>query len=49
MERKKMTLKDSLNLVRAKRSIAEPNPGFFVQLLKYERKLFGENSMLPTD
>jgi hypothetical protein len=42
-----MPLKDALELVRQKRPIAEPNPGFILQLKLYEKGLFGSNSEVP--
>ena len=42
-----MTLKEGLELVRAKRPIAEPNPGFIIQLKALEKELFGKLSEVP--
>lgn len=47
MGRKNMNLKDALELVRSKRSIAEPNVGFLLQLKAYEKSLFGVLSEVP--
>ena len=45
MIKKKFRLKDALTLVRERRAIAKPNPGFCEQLLKLEKKLYDENSI----
>ena len=45
MSKKGMNLKDSFNLVRSKRNIACPSIGFFKDLIEYEKKLFGKNSI----
>lgn len=37
-----MTLKESLDFVRAKRQIIRPNSGFMKQLIAYEKKIFVE-------
>ena len=42
-----MSLKDGLELVVAKRPIAEPNPGFIIQLKAFENLLFGKISNVP--
>jgi|LauGreDrversion4_2_1035121.scaffolds.fasta_scaffold83921_3 hypothetical protein len=36
-----LNLRDSVDLVRSKRSIAEPNPGFMIQLKAFEKVIFG--------
>ena len=44
-----MNMMDALKFVRSKRSIAEPNPGFLMQLKAFERVIFGTlNSMVIT-
>ena len=45
MSKKGMNLKESFDLVREKRSVASPTVGFFKDLINYEKKLFGKNSM----
>lgn len=45
MSKKGMNLKDSFNLVRTKRNIASPSIGFFKDLIDYDKKLFGKNSI----
>ncbi|KAE9041628.1 hypothetical protein PR003_g4501 [Phytophthora rubi] len=45
---KKMSLLDAYNLVRRKRQIVQPNPGFRLQLAKYELMLFGASSVAKT-
>ncbi len=44
MGRKNISLREGLDLVRSKRPIAEPNPGFMIQLKAYEQLLFGQMS-----
>lgn len=44
MGRKGLTLKEALDLIREKRPIAEPNPGFIIQLKAYEKMLYGKLS-----
>lgn len=41
----RMSLKDSYNLLHKKRPIVRPNGSFFRQLISYEYKLFGKNSV----
>ena len=41
----KMNLRESYNFVKSKRPIIRPNAGFFRQLIEYEKKLFGKNSV----
>jgi hypothetical protein len=36
-----MNLKDAVEHVRARRTIAEPNPGFMIQLKAFEKVIFG--------
>jgi len=38
---------DGLEMVRAKRPIAEPNPGFILQLKAQESVIFGKMSNVP--
>ena len=38
---KGMNLKDAVELTRSKRTIAEPNPGFMIQLKAFEKVIFG--------
>ena len=45
MKYEKMTLLDAHTLVREKRSIIRPNPGFWKQLVEYEDSLFGTNTV----
>eukprot|EP00347_Sterkiella_histriomuscorum_P002635 403367385 len=47
MAKNQTTLKDGVELVRSKRPIACPNPGFMLQLKLYEKSLFGTNSDIP--
>lgn len=47
MGRKGMNLKEGLDLIRSKRPIAEPNPGFILQLKAYEKSIFGVLSDVP--
>jgi hypothetical protein len=42
-----MNLKDALDHVRARRTIAEPNPGFMIQLKAFEKVIFGVLSDCP--
>jgi len=42
--KKQMPLKEGLELVRSKRPIAEPNPGFIFQLKLYEKEMLGKVS-----
>ncbi|KXJ12192.1 dual specificity protein phosphatase 14 [Exaiptasia diaphana] len=41
----KMTLKDSHDFVKKKRSIISPNYGFWNHLIDYEKKLFGKSTV----
>lgn len=45
MKHEKMSLLDAHTLVRSKRSIIRPNPGFWKQLVAYETTLFGKNTV----
>ena len=45
MEKKGMNLKDSFNLVKSKRNVACPTIGFFKDLIEFDKKLFGKNSI----
>ena len=45
MSKRGMNLKDSFNLVKSKRNIAAPSIGFFKDLIEFEKKLFGKNSI----
>jgi len=47
MGRKGKTLKEALEIIRVNRPIAEPNPGFIIQLKAYEKMLFGSLSDVP--
>lgn len=49
MEKTNMDLKTSLDLVRSKRPIAQPNPGFILQLIAFEKEIFGKNSLLQEE
>ena len=45
MKHQSYTLRDAYHKVRLKRPIARPNVGFFRQLIDYERRLFGDNTV----
>ena len=45
MRYEKMTLEDAYNLVRDKRSFIRPNPGFWKQLVDYEKEISGANTV----
>lgn len=45
MKNHKLTLKDSYLHVKKIRRIIDPNIGFFHKLLKFERDIFGNNSI----
>lgn len=45
MKYQNMNLKESYDFIRDKRFIIHPNIGFMKQLLEYELKLFGKNSL----
>lgn len=42
---KGLNMCDSVNYVRSKRLIIEPNSGFWIQLMIFERELYGKNSV----
>ena len=42
-----MSMKDALILARSKRPIADPNPGFLIQLKAFEKVIFGKVSDVP--
>lgn len=42
-----MNLKQALDHVRTKRPIAQPNPGFMIQLKAFEKVIFGVLSEVP--
>jgi hypothetical protein len=42
-----MDLKRALDHVRERRTIAEPNPGFMIQLKAFEKVIFGTMSDCP--
>lgn len=46
MKTKQWTLEKSLWVLKVKRPIVNPNPGFMDNLFAYERKLFGKNSLV---
>lgn len=50
MKHEGMKLKDAYNLVKSRRPIIRPNPGFFRQLIDYEKQLFGQSTvnMVPS-
>jgi atypical dual specificity phosphatase len=45
MKYQNMSLKDAHELVKSKRHFIRPNLGFWKQLVDYERKIFGKNSV----
>lgn len=45
ISKKNMNLKESFDFVRSKRSVAAPTVGFFNDLINYEKKKYGKNSM----
>lgn len=45
MKYKQMKLKEAHDFVKGKRKIIHPNSGFWEQLIIYERKLFGTNTV----
>ena len=45
MSKKGMNLKDSYALVKSKRKVASPTVGFFKDLVEFDKKLFGVNSI----
>jgi protein-tyrosine phosphatase len=42
---KGLTMKDAINYVISKRHIIEPNSGFWIQLMIYERQIYRKNSV----
>jgi protein-tyrosine phosphatase len=42
---KGLTMRDAVNYIYTKRYIIEPNAGFWIQLMIYERELFGKNTV----
>lgn len=50
MKHERMSLKDAYAFVKARRPIIRPNPGFFRQLIEYEKQLFGKSTvtMIPS-
>lgn len=42
---KGLNLRDAVNYVISKRNIIEPNGGFWIQLMLYEKQLYGINSV----
>jgi protein-tyrosine phosphatase len=42
---KGLNMKDAVNYVYSKRTIIKPNDGFWIQLMMYERELYGNNSV----
>jgi atypical dual specificity phosphatase len=45
MKHKKMSLRDAHSLVKSKRPFIRPNMGFWTQLIDYEKKLYGCNTV----
>lgn len=45
MEYKKMSLREAYTLLKSRRYVSSPNRGFFRQLIDYEKKLFGRESV----
>lgn len=45
MKHHRMTLREAYNHVKSRRAVIHPNVGFFKQMLDYEKKLFGKNSV----
>lgn len=41
-----MKLKQAFDLTKEKRTIAQPNAGFIIQLIAFERVIFGTTSRL---
>jgi protein-tyrosine phosphatase len=42
---KGLNMRDAVNYVFSKRSIIQPNQGFWIQLMMYERELYGKNTV----
>jgi hypothetical protein len=49
MKHHQMSLRTSFEFLKEKRKEIQPNLGFFKQLIIYEEKLFGKNSMTVKD
>jgi hypothetical protein len=49
MKHHQMSLRTSFDFLKEKRKEIQPNLGFFKQLIIYEEKLFGKNSMTVKD
>jgi len=50
MKEKKIRMRDALKLIKDKRSIACPNPGFTLQLKEYELDIFsGQGSYIKME
>nr|XP_054752941.1 dual specificity protein phosphatase 14-like [Lytechinus pictus]XP_054752942.1 dual specificity protein phosphatase 14-like [Lytechinus pictus] len=45
MKYEHMTLKQAHNHVKSRRPVIRPNPGFWKQLITYEHRLYGKNSV----
>ena len=45
MKYEHMTLKQAHSHVRARRAVIRPNPGFWKQLITFEHRLYGKNSV----
>ena len=50
MKYQRLSLVEAHDLVKSKRKMIRPNNGFWIQLIEYEKKLFGKNTvtMVPT-
>jgi len=46
---KGLNMRQAVNYVYAKRSIIQPNRGFWIQLMEYEKELYGKNSVEYSD
>jgi atypical dual specificity phosphatase len=42
---KGLNMRDSVNYISSRRKIIQPNPGFWIQLMIYERELYGKNTV----
>ncbi|XP_031572661.1 dual specificity protein phosphatase 14-like, partial [Actinia tenebrosa] len=49
MKYQKMNLKDAYTMVKEKRALINPNRGFWLHLIDYERKLFGKTTVNMKD
>ncbi len=47
MKKENMDLRSAYLHVKQIRSIVQPNSGFVLQLIEYEKEVFGRNSVLP--